>query len=63
MRLTREQAIRTLINHALDRTHHRYAGRCPDGLEGVETRDPRCRVCAAIDAARVPVTGEEEWQP
>lgn len=49
-----ERAVTTLRNHALGKTEHIYLGLCPDHRteRNVTSRDPRCRVCKAIDAVR-----------
>jgi hypothetical protein len=47
--LTPEEVLR---QHAEGRIEHRLGGMCPDPVEGPDTRDPACKVCIALDAAR-----------
>ena len=43
-------AVKTLISHAEGRAPHVGSGACPDAIEGPDTRDPDCPVCAALVA-------------
>lgn len=46
------KALATLVNHGLGRTKHRNQGQCPDGVTNRKARDPKCRVCVAIDQVK-----------
>ena len=41
----------SLFDVATGKTPHLYAGRCPDSVNGPESRDPDCPACQAIAAA------------
>ena len=41
----------SLFDVATGKTPHLYAGRCPDSVNGPESRDPDCPACQAISAA------------
>ena len=43
-------AVKILISHAEGRAPHVGSGACPDAIEGPDTRDPDCPVCAALVA-------------
>jgi hypothetical protein len=48
--VTRDEAIRILVDYATGKAWHRYNGAdalCPDGIDH-DTRDPECEVCQAI---------------
>lgn len=45
-----QPAHEILRAHALGTMIHRYQGLCPDHIDGSESRDPECEVCAAIDS-------------
>lgn len=45
-------ALRDLIAVAEDRMPHLYQGRCPDRVEGPESRDPDCPACRALNRAQ-----------
>ena len=40
----------SLFDVATGKTPHLYAGRCPDSVNGPESRDPDCPACQAISA-------------
>ena len=42
---------RALLDLALGRVRHVYAGLCPDDVEGWESRDPECPACVLLDGA------------
>lgn len=37
-----------LVKVARGEVQHDYAGRCPDPVEGYESRDPECPICQLI---------------
>ena len=41
----------SLFDVATGKTPHLYAGRCPDSVNGPDSRDPDCPTCQAIAAA------------
>ena len=41
----------SLFDVATGKTPHLYAGRCPDSVNGPDSRDPDCPACQAIAAA------------
>ena len=41
----------SLFDVATGKTPHLYAGRCPDSVNGPESRDPDCPACQAIAEA------------
>jgi hypothetical protein len=41
-------AIQVLARFAEGRIQHRNWGDCPDEIEGHDSRDPKCEVCAAL---------------
>lgn len=45
-----------LVAHAEGWLNHINNGRCPDSIEGSETRDPECPVCQALIAAPITPT-------
>ena len=46
--MNRENAIKTLMDHAKGIVNHSFTGNCPDRVDGPQSRDPRCKVCQAI---------------
>lgn len=47
------------MNIAQKLMDHRFAGLCPDAVDGWDRRDPGCPACRALDA--LAEQGTEEW--
>ena len=48
------------MNIAQQVMDHRFAGACPDAMNGWDARDPDCEACAALDT--LAEQGEVEWE-
>lgn len=46
--------VEVLIAYAEGRIQHLNRGSCPDSIEGHDSRDPECPVCAALTRSEVP---------